>query len=173
LAGVTLLLSFGPFRQYVEDLRLPRVDKYALLLKFVQRMAIVGGYLQGSVLDANLAFGSFLPVDEQAMVTLIVSMINAKLISRGTAMRLAQEAGIEIASIEEELDQVRREDFDGALALANATGSEELAAEYLGVTLPEPPATVTPPADEGTPPGPGELPAPGPGGTGEPPTPLP
>lgn len=145
LAGITLLLSFGPFRQYISDLRLVRADKYALLLKFVQRMAIVGGWLDGPVLDANLAFGPFLPTDQSAVVALIVQLINAKVISRSTGMRLAQEAGIDIDSIEAELIAVRHEDFDGAVQLANATGSEEAAADYLGVEI----DTVTPQAPPG------------------------
>lgn len=175
LAGITLLLSFGPFRSYIQNLRLPRVDKYALLLKFVQRMAIVGGWLDGPVLDANLSFGPFLPTDEQSVVTLIVSMVQAKILSRATAMRLAQEAGMDIESIEEELDAVRREDFEGALNLANATGSEQAAADYLGVTIEQPAAQNAPGSASGQPGG--QPPAPGaeqpPPAPGEPPQPLP
>lgn len=173
LAGITLLLSFGPFRSYIQNLRLTRVDKYALLLKFVQRLAIVGGWLDGPVLDANLAFGPFLPTDEASVVALIVQLVNAKVISRSTAMRLAQEAGIAIESIEDELDAVRHEDFEGALTLANATGSEQAAADYLGVTVePAPAQDSTPPANQ---PAPGEQlpPPPGQPPGGQPPTPLP
>lgn len=179
LAGITLLLSFGPFRQYIEDLRLPRVDKYALLLKFVQRTAISHDWLKIPVADANLAFGPFLPTDQSAVVGLIVQLVNAKVISRATGMRMGQEAGVPIESIEEELAAVRHEDIDGAERLANALGSEEAAADYLGVTIPAGDAQSAaesgsqPPGGEGEQPpgGPGTPPAPGPGGT--PPTPLP
>lgn len=177
LAGITLLLSFGPFRSYITNLRLPRIDKYGLLLKFVQRMAIVGGWLQGPTLDANLAFGPFLPTDQASVVSMIVQLINARVISRATGMRLAQEAGVDIDSIEDELDAVRHEDFENALTLANAVGSEQVAADYLGVTLEvaEPQGATGAVSEQPVPPPPAGTLPPQPGETApaEPPTPIP
>lgn len=146
LAGITLLLSFGPFRQYIDDLRLVRQEKYGLLLKFVQRMSISGGWLEGPVLDSNLAFGPFLPTDLQAVKDMAIALYAAKLLSRQSAMRMMQEAGIDIDSIEDELDAVRRLDFAGAGELADAVGDDDAARRYLG--LPEPeggPETATEP----------------------------
>lgn len=168
LAGITLLLSFGPFRQYIDDLRLVRRHKYSLLLRFVQRLSIVGGWLATPVLDANLAFGPFLPTDQSAVISVIVQLINAKVISRATGMRLAQEAGVPIDSIENELQAVEHEDFAGAVELANATGDEQAAADYLGIKI-TPVEPQGPTGDGSQPPVPGEPPAPG----DQPPTPLP
>lgn len=164
LAGITLLLSFGPFRQYIDDLRLVRKEKYGLLLKFVQRMSISGGWLDGPVLDANLAFGPFLPTDQSAVKDMAIALYAAKLLSRQSAMRMMQEAGIDIESIEDELDAVRRLDFTGAGELADAVGDDDAARLYLGL----PPATGEP--ETATEAGSGEpvLPEPGaPGGEGE------
>lgn len=140
LAGITLMLSFGPFRQYIDDLRLVRAEKYGLLLKFVQRMSISGGFdLQRPVLDANLALGSFLPTDQSAVKDMAIALYGAKIISRSTAMRMMQEAGVDIESIEDELDAVRRLDFEGAGLLADAVGDEQAARLYLGLPEPEQP----------------------------------
>lgn len=175
LAGITLLLSFGPFRQYVSDLRLVRKAKYGLLLKFVQRMAISGGWLDEAIpLDANLAFGPFLPTDTTAIKDLVVALVNTKLMSRATGMRAMQEAGVDIDSIEDELDAVRKLDFEGAGALADAVADDQAARVYLGIPDlggaedatgggSERPA----PVDESTPPGETAPP------TNVPPVPLP
>lgn len=147
LAGITLLLSFGPFRQYIDDLRLPRDSKYKLLAKFVQRMSIAAGELDGDPLEAGIAFGSFLPTDESAVVQLIDRLLSANVISRATAMRMAQEAGIDIDSIEDELEAVARLDFTGAKDLADALGDEGPARRYLRI-----PEDTTPPATTVAPP---------------------
>lgn len=133
LAGITLLLSFGPFRQYVGDLRLVRQEKYGLLLKFVQRMSISGGWLEGEPMDANLAFGPFLPTDQSAVKDMVVALVAARLLSRATGMRMLQEAGIDIDSIEDEMDAVRRLDFSGAGELADAVADDQAARLYLGL----------------------------------------
>jgi hypothetical protein len=85
------------------------------------------------VLDANLAFGPFLPTDQLAVKDMVVGLVAAKLLSRSTGMRLMQEAGIDIESIEDELDAVRRLDFDGASMLGDAVNSDRAARLYLGL----------------------------------------
>lgn len=141
LAGVTLALSFGPFKQHIEELRLARAEKYTLFVKFVQRLGRVGGQLDG-VYSGGIAFGSFLPSDVAAVVTMIKSLVQADkpVMSKATGLRLLQETGVEVEDIGLELERVAAEDFTGAQALADATAGETAALDYLGL-----PADVTAP----------------------------
>jgi hypothetical protein len=133
-SGVSLLLSFGPFRQYIEELRLPRQAKYGLFVKFVQRLARVGGQLD-AVHPGEATFGSYLPNDVTAVVDMVTRLISGDkpIMSKSTALRLLRDAGVEIEDIGIELDRVRAEDFSGAQAIADATSDENAAREYLGM----------------------------------------
>lgn len=137
-SGVHLLLTFGPFTNLIEDARLVRSDKYDLLCKMWQRLAIVGQdpTLEGDtqVFSASLAFGPYLPSDVNQTVDVTTKLLSAHAISRGTSARMLQEAGVPIESIEDELDQVKAEDADTADKIASALASEAAAAEYLGIT---------------------------------------
>lgn len=146
-SGIAIAFSFGPFRQMIEDMRLIRAEKYTLLARMVQRLAVVGGELP-DVLPGGLAFGAYLPTDLDALIAMVVALVQARLMSRATAVRLLQEAGVESETIEAELDSIAGTDFAGAKELADATGEETLAMEYLGLTPPTvaPPAPPAPPA---------------------------
>lgn len=148
-SGFHRMLTFGPFTQLIELLRLTRVPKYQLFLKMVQRLAQAGGELPpGPNPVARIAFGSYLPSDLSGVVELVVKMIQAHIISKRTGLQLLVGAGVDIEDLVEELDRIDAEDPAAALQVAEATGSEELAAERLGVELPEsasPPAPVAAP----------------------------
>lgn len=146
-SGVLLALSFGPFRALVDEMRLVREEKYGLLFKFVQREAIAGGLIDGPVMNANLAFGSYLPSDLSAVVELVVKLLEQHGISRRTALTMLVDAGLEVGTIEEEIERIEHEDFDGAVKIADATEDANLSREYLGYeavtqtpTVPELPA---------------------------------
>jgi hypothetical protein len=140
VSGIRLALGFGPFIQLIRVLRLVRDSKYRLLLKFVQRVAQSGGLLPpGPTPTARLVFGSFIPSDLTGTVELVVNLLRVHGISRRTALAMLVDGGLDIGDLAEELAALEGEDFDGAKALADATGEEALAADYLGLELPEPP----------------------------------
>lgn len=137
LPGITVRLLLGPFEQLIDVLRLTRVPKYRLMLKMVQRIAQAGGALPpGPTPPASLVFGAFLPSNLTEAVEMVVKLLEAHGISRRTALNLLVEAGVDIGDLVEELEAIDSEDVTAALALAEATGSEQLAAERLGVELP-------------------------------------
>lgn len=144
-SGVAMALAFGPFQSLIDDMRLIRSEKYALLLKFVARLAQLagpanGGLPAGPLPEVELTFGSYLPSDLTGIVTLLLTALEAHGLSRATFLRLAAQAGLELGDLVDEEARIRSEDFEGAGLLADATGSDTAAAEYLGVELPEKPA---------------------------------
>jgi hypothetical protein len=154
-SGLHLALSFGPMRSMVEALRLVRNEKYPILLRFVQREALAQGWITGPIQPATLAFGSFLPSDKAAVVELAKSLFEAHLISRETAIQMLVDEGVIEVDVAEELKACQREDFESALALFEALGGGDDAAdqvwELLGKMRPEPSNTVegsnTPPSN--------------------------
>jgi hypothetical protein len=174
LAGITLMLSFGPFRTLIEDLRLVRADKYRLLHKMWQRLAIVGGQFEGNddapgalprgseVLKVDLAFGPYLPTDVADVKQLVIDLVMNGIMSRGTGLRLLVEAGLDVGDLDTAIKEARGENFAAAKDLADATGSEKAAIDWLGVKgiePPEPPTVVQPAGGPGAPPeSPGQPP---------------
>lgn len=147
-SGFLLLLGMEPFRSLIEDYRLVRDEKYRLLLKFVQRLAIVGGALEGPVLDARIAFGPWMPADVANVVEMVLNLLAKHGVARRTAITMLREAGIPIEDVADEIEAIEREDFEGAAALADALGDEQAAAEYLQRAEPAPAA---PPLLDGLP----------------------
>lgn len=152
-SGIALALSFGPLRSMIAEMRLVRDEKYPILLKFMWRMSRQAG-VEGTPetwLPAKVEFGSFLPHDIAAVVSTVTELLKAKAIGRRSAIRLLVAAGIEIEDATAEVDAIAETDFEGARALADATGSEQAAAEYLQVDIPEPTTpgapTIVPPPD--------------------------
>jgi hypothetical protein len=167
-SGVAMALAFGPFQSLIDDMRLIRSEKYALLLRFVARLAQLNGDLPaGPLPNVELTFGSYLPSDLTGVITLLLTALEAHGLSRATFLRLAAQAGLELGDLPDEEARIRSEDFAGAGLLADATGSDDLAAEYLGVEKPPAPpvqivaaaaaaggapGAVPPPASAGAPP---------------------
>lgn len=152
-SGVALALGFGPFSQLVGTFRMVRDAKYRLLLKFVQRLAQGRGDVglpDGATFPARVQFGSYLPTDRAAVITQTSDALKAQAISTQTAVAWLVDAGFTVDDAQAEVQRIRYDNPERAQAVADATSSEELAAEYLGVTLPESatvtPPTVTPPA---------------------------
>jgi hypothetical protein len=137
-SGILVQLAFGPFTQLIEELRLTRGPKFALLLKMVQRLYQSLGVIEpGDNPTARIAFGPYLPSDLTALISQVTELLNAKAISRSTAVQLLVAGGLSITDAHHELDRIRADDGANAVDIATATASEELAAEYLGVQLPE------------------------------------
>jgi hypothetical protein len=158
-SGFLMALSFGPLQGLVEDMRLVRDEKYRLLLKFVQRMAIQYGELEaGPALDAFVSFGSYMPSDLPGVVDTITRLLAAKAISTITAVTMLVEAGLPIEDAGEEVERIRRENFEAAVALLEASGDEDAVRSYLDLEGPPPEPPQERPA--GVPPGGVVLPQP-------------
>lgn len=145
-SGFHMDLAMGPLRSLIGEMRLVRDDKYALLFKMVQRLAIVAGALgadgpgvlkEAKVLPIALSFGAFMPTDQSQLVEEIKSLVAAGLMSRETGIKILDAAGVDYDDdLAAELERIERQDFAGAKELADATGSEQAAAEYLHRKIP-------------------------------------
>jgi hypothetical protein len=166
-SGFLMALSFGPLQGLIDEMRLVRDEKYRLLLKFAQRLAVTAGELPaGPTLDAWVAFGSYLPSDLPGVVTSVTQLLAAKAVSRQTALAMLVEAGLPIEDAALELERIEAEDFEGAIALLEATGDEQAARDRLGLEGEPPPAPGTTAA--AAPPG-GIVTLPAPAGAPQPP----
>lgn len=172
-SGVALALSFGPLSGMIAKMRLARADKYPILFRFIWRMALAGQMpdVPTTWYPTHLEFGSYLPSDLSSIVDVVVRLRMAQppVISAETAIDILVSAGMKVDDAEQEVTRIEGRDFAGAAELHNATGSSQLAADYLQVELPPPPAPLVPPVPGGpvvvppTPPGPpGGLVLPGP-----------
>lgn len=168
-SGVALALSFGPLTTMINEMRLVRKEKYRLLLRFAMRMLWLNGELSMDPPDheeAELQFGTYLPVDKAALVLQVTTLLTAHAVSRATALVMLINGGLEIEDAAIELAQIQATDFEGANALLNATDDPQQVFDYLGLDgkppTPAPiPVTVVPGAPA---PGNGNRPAPVPPG---------
>lgn len=145
-SGISRLIKHGPYRALIAVLRLVREPKYRILLRFVQRLAQAGGILEpGPNPEARLVFGSFLPADRKGVIDEVVAMVGAKVISRATGLRLLQAAGVEISDVADELARIAETDFEGANAMLDALGDEDVVRAYLGVAGESPNEAEPPP----------------------------
>jgi hypothetical protein len=144
-SGVHLALMFTTLMTLIQEMRLVRDEKYPLLLKFVQRMCMVGRKADGSpvlepaeVPPATVEFGSFIPVDKSAAVEHVTALYGAHLISLQTAVEMLMAAGFAIEDASEEVERIQREDFATANLMLEATGDEQAVRERLGLVGPGP-----------------------------------
>lgn len=137
-SGFALLLSFGPFSQLISDLRLPRDFKHSLILKFASRMLQLCGAIEpGELATARIIPGSYLPSDLADVTTRVTALVQAHVMSRQTAIGQLVDAGMSIDDAQAEVERIRAEDTEGAKNVGDATNSDQLAADWLGVDLPE------------------------------------
>lgn len=138
-SGIALAILLSPFAQLIGELRLTRDRKYELLNTMNQRLAQVGGVLEpGPNPTARVAFGAFMVSDRSAAVADVARLLEAGAISTQTAVNALVVAGLSIPDAKHEVDRIRLDRPEAARVIADATGSEELAAEHLGLDLPEP-----------------------------------
>lgn len=159
-SGFHLQLTFGPLSAMIRTMRLTRSVKYPLLLKMVQRIAQANEALPpGPTVDAEVAFGSFLPADMAGTLAMVKDAYGAKLISLETAVRMLLEVGFPIDDVAEEIGRIESRDYEGANELVDATGDTDLARERLGLPPkpepePQPAPTLPLPGLPGGPPAP-------------------
>jgi hypothetical protein len=138
-SGTAFSLGFHPFKMLIGEVRLSRKFKYGLLYKMTQRMMIAFGQWSGEVRPATIKFGAALPEDVSATVALVKELAAADrpLISRLTGLEMLADVGLPIEDPAEELAAVHGEDFDAARLIQMATDSTELAADHLGIDIPD------------------------------------
>jgi len=137
-SGVHLALELAPYAQLIAMMRLPREPKYRLLLRFAVKLAMIAGAVEpGPIGEPRLVFGTALPGDRAGAVAVVTAALDAGAISTLTAVQLLVAAGFPIADAGEEVARIRAGQPDKAKDVADATGSEALGAEWLGLELPE------------------------------------
>jgi hypothetical protein len=152
-SGYHFSLKLDPFRQFIEALRVSRRPVWTGVLRCAQKLAMTSGALEpGPLLTARVAPGPYLPSDLAGVIRDVVALLTAKAISPETAIARLVAAGLTIDDAAGEVARIRAADPEGAKAVADATGSEELAADRLGLVIPEAAAPAAPPAPpEGAP----------------------
>ena len=127
-----LSLTFGPLKNFVNEMRLARKDPYRILFRFVQRYMVINGVWQGDVIDTDIAWGSYLPNDLTGIINTVTAAVKGGTMSLETAIRMMMEAGVPIDNISEEIERIESRDFEGATQLLDATGNDDEVEDYLG-----------------------------------------
>lgn len=136
-SGVALALMYDPFEKLILMLRLTRTVKYPLLGKWAIRWAQVHGTLDlgGPTPTVEALFPDAGIRDLAAIINWVIAAVGSSLMSKSTALRILQESGVPIDDVQTEIERIIVEDLDGAVKVADATGSEKAAADRLGIEL--------------------------------------
>lgn len=138
-SGVALRLSFTTFEQLISYLRITRHMKYPLMLKGAWRIGQAMGWTpegtDGLTPTFSVVFGNTTPTDVEATVNQLARLLEAKGVSRETAVQVLAELGFPVDDVATETERIAATDFAGAQALSSATESPAMAAEYVGREL--------------------------------------
>jgi len=143
-SGYALDISLGPLDSLIGSMRLARDHKYALLLKFVQRLHLAGqhpDWVGVTVQPARLVFGPYKPTDKAGILEQVTDGVDKGVISKETGIRMLMEAGFPIDDAEEELKRIDARSFADARNLADALNNPEEVARFLGRQAPDEPET--------------------------------
>jgi hypothetical protein len=145
-SGYAIALSFGPLTAMIRQMRLTRSVKYPLMLKMVQRIYQVNDELDpGETPRAEIRLGSYLPSDMAGTLALVKDSVEAGLISLETGIDMLVGVGFPVDDISEEIKRIQSRDYEGANALADATGDANAVRVFLGLeALPENEVVPTP-----------------------------
>ncbi|MGW2739113.1 hypothetical protein ACWC4D_33550 [Streptomyces sp. NPDC001288] len=142
-SGYAMDVSLGPLDSLIASMRLARDHKYALMMKFVQRLYVAGQHPDWATITpmpAKVAFGSYKPTDKQGVLTLVTEGVDGGVLSLETGLKMLIEAGFPIDNASEEIDRIQSRQFDKARMLADATGDTTLVGNFLGVDVTPDPA---------------------------------
>lgn len=140
-SGFALQLGFAPAQSMLREMRLVRHEKHPLILKFAMRLAQARGALSaGPTPAAVIDLGAALPTDLAVVIDQATTLLGAKAVSTGTAVRMLMGAGLPIRDAEAEVEAIRREDTASAVQVVDATGDVDAARDRLGLgpATPEP-----------------------------------
>lgn len=133
-SGYALQLGFHPARQLMREARTVRDEKYPLLLRFTVRLAQANGWLApGETPEMAITLGASLPADLPAAVDTVKALLPVHGMSVATAVRVLVQAGLPIEDAEAEVAAIRKEWFDAAVKIFEATGNATAAAQMLGI----------------------------------------
>ncbi|MFD3516347.1 hypothetical protein [Streptomyces sp. NPDC058657] len=151
-SGFSIQLSYGPMDPLMDSMHLARDFKYALLLKMVQRLYKAGQHPDwtGPVVEAQMVWGTYKPTDKAATLEMVRGAVTDGVMSLETAVRLLTEVGFPIDDAGQEIERIQSRRFEQARFLADATGSSEAVADFLGIDFtpdppPDPPVLNLPP----------------------------
>ncbi|MFJ7990343.1 hypothetical protein [Streptomyces sp. NPDC096351] len=153
-SGYALEISLGPLDSLIGVMRLPRTPKYALLLKFVQRLSLAGQHPDWTGVRpqrALLAFGPYTPTDKAAVLDQVTKAVEGGVMSLETGIRILTEAGWPMDDADTEIQAIQSRQFEQARLLADATGSTQAVGDYLGIDIdphPAPPVLQLPTSDD-------------------------
>lgn len=144
-SGLAFALGFAPLMAMVYRMRLVREEKYPLVFKFaygLEKAAGISGLPEEPDEDTDWPTfkpGSFLPSDLEYVIKNVTNLLAARprAISLETAVMMLIEAGLPIEDAKEEVDRIRKTDFEAAETLVAATGDEREAYKYLGMQVPD------------------------------------
>jgi hypothetical protein len=158
-SGYAMQLSLGPLDSLMGSMRLARAHKYALLLKFVQRLHLAGQHPDWAgvtPLPAELVFGPHTPTDKASVLEQVTTGVAGGVLSLETGVRMLIDAGFPIEDAADEIDRIQSRQFAAARDLADALGNVDEVATFLGREAPDqpevPPVQLPPvPADQTVP----------------------
>lgn len=157
-SGRAIGLKMTPFRQTILAARLARQHPVDLVLKFVQRLAIIGqseGFDGTDVMNASVKWGTFIPEDLAALVEQITLLRDRGLLTDSDVYDLLVAAGLDLRDPDASLTELRSMNVKIAVPLSQILG-RRAAAEFLDRDFDE-----EDPSLQAQPPGGGGLGAPG------------
>lgn len=131
-SGIVLTLSFQPHSNMIRHMRLVREEKYNLLFKFIVRFFMLDGQIQ-TFFQPRIKFGSYLPADKQEVAMMVQQLLSTHGISLETASTMMLQAGFPIDDVAAEVARIQAQNFEGAQALAEASGDINAARAVLGL----------------------------------------
>jgi len=137
-SGRAIGLKMTPYRQLINKGRQARDDQGGLLVKFVQRLAIVARSpgITNVIYEAGLRWGTFIPEDQTEVVDQIILLRDRGLLTDEDVYDWLIAAGFNFRNPQSSLEFLRSIDIKTASALAEIIGHKG-AAEYLGRPLDE------------------------------------
>lgn len=132
-SGRAIGLKMTPFRQTILAARMARQHSYDLVLKFVQRLAIIGGvegFEGGEVMPATIKWGTFIPEDLSGLVEQITLLRDRGLLTDSDVYDLLVAAGLNLRDPDASLTELRSMNVKIAVPLAQILG-RRVAAEFL------------------------------------------
>lgn len=137
VAGVSILLTFTPYKQLIERRRLSRGPRLARHFRLLQMLSTVAGLPEfvadPELHDIEIQFGSYIPTDLSSLVDTIVALADRSLMTESVAMRLIENAGMEIGDIDAVVADLRMRRVDEAAVMVDIAGRKYAMAKTLGI----------------------------------------
>ena len=87
----------------------------------------------GELHDIEIQFGSYIPTDLSSLVDMIVALADRGLMTESVAMRLIENAGLEIGDLDSVVADLRMRRVDEAAVMVEIAGRKYATAKTLGI----------------------------------------